>query len=169
MFTRIVPRHCNESLPPIVLVHGIASGMVMYDNLVEYLLSLNHKIIYYDLYGRGGSDSPDIHNDLSLFTSQLNELLIYLENEIKSDKIILIGTSMGGSIVSHYSSLFPHKIHKLILIAPFGVKVVIPYYQYLLLYPIMSEIIEYIFPKLFNLFGKYVYIIYLINNMINSI
>lgn len=128
----------------------------MYNNLVENLLVLGHKIIYYDLYGRGGSDAPDLPNDLGFFTSQLNELLVYLDEEIESKKIILIGTSMGGAIVTHYASLFPHKISKLILLAPFGVKVRMPTIQYLLIYPLISDLIECLGPKLFGLIGGFV-------------
>lgn len=134
--------------------------MMLYEDFVEIFTKLGYRVILFDLYGLGGSDSPDITFNIGLYTSQLNELLIYLQNEIKSDKIILGGTSMGGGIVSHYASLFHHKISKLILMAPFGVKVIIPFYQKPLFIPGVKTIIEFLGIYFIKIAIKFVYILY---------
>lgn len=116
--------------------------MDIYEDLSNYLFDLGYRVIIFDLYGKGGSDSPDLPNDLGLFTSQINDFIIALNNEIGDCKLILCGVSMGGAIVSHYVTLFPEKISKIILLAPFGVKVKPLIIQHLLRIPILKNIIS---------------------------
>lgn len=133
--------------------------MDVYDELVEYLLTYGYKIIRFDLYGRGGSDSPLLPNNIGLFTSQINDFIESINDEIGNNKIIMCGLSLGGEITTHYTSLFSSRISKIILLAPYGVKVKPLLSINLFDVPILKDIIRMIAILLINKICKIVFII----------
>eukprot|EP01084_Bolivina_argentea_P103397 185205_1 len=102
---------------PLILIHGISYSDVWCYFIENYLKlsNISAPILEYHLYGRGASDSPLIQNNMQLFISQLCELLLFLNF---TDKINIIGFSLGGVIAMKFACLFQYKINKLILISP---------------------------------------------------
>lgn len=98
--------------PVVVCVHGIGSYSFHYDSLVETLKEHNYTILTYDLFGRGYSPFPTKltdENGQSVFggdghVEQLRELIVGLG--LHQRKYHIIGHSMGGGIVSLYSSKY---------------------------------------------------------------
>ena len=101
----------------MVMVHGYATPMYIYDKLFDHYSKNGYKVIRYDLVGRGMSERIDAVYDAPLFARQLRELT---EALIGDESFILFGTSMGGTITATFCSMYPEKVKRLILLAPAG-------------------------------------------------
>ena len=141
----------------ILLVHGFSSFTSLADSFPPALIKkletndfcINNKrvvsIIHYHLYGRGKSDCPLGCHDGSLYTSQINDVLLNCDNYKSNDELIVFGFSMGGAI----STLFAYnnacvnnnlRIYKLIGIAPAGLPLKIPLIAKIGVAPLIGEL-----------------------------
>lgn len=104
----------------VVLVHGLSTPSVVYFELAKLLVKGGFVVLTYDNYGRGFSESEDVKHTAGLFVSQLTELLEWVQPSLPParEPFHLLGYSMGGTIVTNFASLFPHRIDKLCLVAP---------------------------------------------------
>lgn len=105
--------------PVIVAVHGLTTPSVVWDALTPMLTGIGFRVLRYDLYGRGQSDAPRGAQTLEMFTRQLDELL---SDQGVTDNITLMGYSMGGSIVAAFAAAQPHRIARILLVAPAGIE-----------------------------------------------
>src|SRR5512146_2198187 len=64
-----------EDQRPVVLIHGFSVPYFIWDSMFAALVSAGHRVLRYDLLGRGYSDRPRVRYDLELFITQLSELL----------------------------------------------------------------------------------------------
>jgi len=99
----------------IVLVHGLASnaGFWRY-NIPE--LAKRYRVIAVDLPGYGKSQKDYYLYNMSFFADQIKRLV----DELKIDKFIYVGHSMGGQIGINFAMRFPERLDKLILASPAG-------------------------------------------------
>lgn len=101
--------------PVVVLVHGIASSYVTFENLVP-LLRPGHRVIAVDLLGFGGSPAPAA----STFT--LEEHVEYLRRTLSrlglQKPYVLVGHSMGGLIAGRYAAKHSRDLSGLVLVSP---------------------------------------------------
>lgn len=81
---------------PIVLVHGYSASMHWWDRMAPELTRAGHRVIRVDLLGHGGSAKPssgyEIPAQAGLVAGALNELGI--------EGAVVVGHSMGGSVVA---------------------------------------------------------------------
>ncbi|MGE5073940.1 MAG: alpha/beta fold hydrolase [Anaerolineae bacterium] len=105
-----------EGRRPVVLIHGFSVPFFIWDTTFASLVAAGHRLLRYDLLGRGYSDRPRVRYDLALFVRQLAELLDGL-NIAQAD---LIGLSMGGVIATAFTVRFPQRVRRLALLAPIG-------------------------------------------------
>jgi cis-3-alkyl-4-acyloxetan-2-one decarboxylase len=100
---------------PVILVHGIASSSVTFDNVVP-LLRDNHRVIAIDLLGFGKSPTPIT----AAYT--LDEHVAALKRTIKSLRLrtraTLVGHSLGALVSARLAAENPALISHLILVAP---------------------------------------------------
>ncbi|XDD49839.1 alpha/beta fold hydrolase [Leptospira sp. WS92.C1] len=108
----------------VVLVHGFSMPLFIYEPLSVILQKEGFRVLRFDLFGRGLSDRPNTNYDPDLFEKQISSLFYFLN--IKKP-INLLGTSMGGIIVSDFTLKHPEKVKKLILISPGGFPMEIPW------------------------------------------
>ncbi len=101
----------------VVLVHGFSTPKFVWDATVGPLTDAGFRVLAYDHYGRGFSDRPDITYDGDLYTRELLNLLDALDI---TEPVTLVGYSMGGGNVIGFAANYPHRVKKLILIAPVG-------------------------------------------------
>ena len=95
---------------PLVFIHGVGLDHRMWNNQVN---SLNEfSILTYDLLGHG---KTPFNKDKFILKDFSDQLLGLLDN-LKIEKINLIGFSLGSLIALDFSSHFQNKIEKLILI-----------------------------------------------------
>ena len=71
-----------------------------------------------DLPGSGLSAKPDVAYDLPFF---LHSLAGFCDS-LGLDRFVLVGHSMGGQISLHFTSQWPRKVEKLVLIDPYGLE-----------------------------------------------
>lgn len=101
----------------ILLVHGLASnaGFWRY-NIAE--LSKNNRVIAVDLPGYGKSQKEAYSFKMSFFADQLKRLI----DELKIDKVVYVGHSMGGQIGIKFAIKYPQSVEKLVLASAAGME-----------------------------------------------
>lgn len=104
--------------PVAVLVHGLTTPSVVWSEIAEGMADIGYRVLVYDLYGRGFSDSVDGLQDEQFFLTQLDELLA---DQGLEDDLTLVGYSMGASIAAAFAAVEPHRMKRLIALAPSGV------------------------------------------------
>ncbi|KAI8088991.1 Alpha/Beta hydrolase protein [Halteromyces radiatus] len=100
----------------VLLIHGISTGASTYDKVGRILAENNHRVLVFDLWGRGYSDAPAMHYDDSLYVTQVALLL----QKVGWNKMDVVGVSLGGGIASSFTAFYPEMVNKLVLIAPAG-------------------------------------------------
>ncbi|GAB3143017.1 alpha/beta fold hydrolase [Marisediminicola antarctica] len=101
--------------PVVVLVHGIASSSVTFENLIP-LITDRHRVIAVDLLGFGESLAPES----ATFT--IEEHVEALEDTLDALRLrhpfVLVGHSMGSLIASRYAATNRKRVSKLVLVSP---------------------------------------------------
>ena len=105
----------NPNAELVILVHGFSSPMYLFDPTFEYLVKQGFQVLRFDLFGRGFSDRPHSDYTMKLYVKQLHDLLNTLKIQ---NKVNLVGLSMGGAIVTHFTNHYPDKVNKISLIDP---------------------------------------------------
>jgi pimeloyl-ACP methyl ester carboxylesterase len=103
--------------PVAVCVHGLTTPSFVWEGLAQGLGKLGFRVLVYDLYGRGYSDSVPGPQDRAFFLRQLDDLLAH---EKLDGDLTLIGYSMGGAIATAWAADNIRRMRDLILIAPAG-------------------------------------------------
>lgn len=100
----------------VVLVHGFSSPLYVFDPTFDFLLENNFRVLRFDLYGRGFSDRIEASDyDIGLYVEQLHDLLLALDI---TEAVHIVGLSMGGAIVTHFTNKYPDMINKVVFFAP---------------------------------------------------
>ncbi|KAI8885052.1 alpha/beta-hydrolase [Backusella circina FSU 941] len=123
----------------VVLVHGISIPSPIYTKLAQELADQGHHVLVYDLWGRGYSDAPATDYNEALYTNQLANLL----QKVGWDKANIVGLSLGGGIVTSFTSYYPEMVKRLVLLAPAGLMEPedVPLYGKIARLPIVRNII----------------------------
>lgn len=97
---------------PVIFIHGFTEDHNSF-RIQQRVLSKKYKVITYDLRGHGISDRVNYGLSMERFALDLRELIDYLELE----DIVLVGWSMGNSIIFEYVNLFgQEKLSKICII-----------------------------------------------------
>ena len=113
-----------EHGPKVLLVHGISTPCLALGSVAHGLVEQGHRVLLFDLFGRGYSDTPaDLNHDIRLFSTQI--LIVLASSPLSwtgagSGKFALVGYSLGGGISTAFASFWPDLINSLVLIAPAG-------------------------------------------------
>src|SRR5262249_23622919 len=103
---------------PLVLIHGYTSSTFAWNDGFEPL-SQEFRVIAVDLKGFGFSGKPD-----GDYTRRAQgELVIRLLDQLKIDRAILCGNSMGGEVSMNAAVRHPGRVSALILVDSGGVTV----------------------------------------------
>ncbi|KAI7626057.1 hypothetical protein KC319_g17603, partial [Hortaea werneckii] len=108
----------------VLLVHGISTPCIALANLADSLVEKGCRVMLFDLFGRGYSDTPDparYPQDTQLFSSQI--LCVLASSKLAwtgPNRFTLVGYSLGGGIGASFASYFPELVEGLVLIAPSG-------------------------------------------------
>lgn len=95
----------------IVLLHGFLENKKMWTDYVDFF-SEKYRIITIDLLGHGESEPLGYVHEMEDNANVVNEVL---EN-LKIEKAIILGHSMGGYVGLAFAELYPKKIQKLVLL-----------------------------------------------------
>lgn len=112
----------NDLNATVVLVHGIGSYFASFGHVADELLGAGYSTLQYDFYGRGFSKpSPTSKYDEHIHINQLESLLTYLRERGEiSEKIHIVGHSMGGAFVTLFAAHLPAVILSVTLCTPAG-------------------------------------------------
>ncbi len=83
----------NSVATPIIFIHGFPYDHLMWENVIS-ILQKTYFCISYDIRGLGGSPCGDGQFTMESFVDDLEEII----NELKLDKPVVCGLSMGGYI-----------------------------------------------------------------------
>jgi len=96
--------------PPLFILHGLYGSS---DNWVTVARSISHKFTVYLPDQRNHGQSPHSHlHDYDFMSQDLYELI----EELKINKILLAGHSMGGKVAVSFAMKWPERINSLIII-----------------------------------------------------
>ncbi|WP_227938337.1 alpha/beta fold hydrolase [Alkalihalobacillus deserti] len=93
---------------PVILLHGVGLDHTMWKQQIDYL-SMNHRVIAYDMLCHGESEKTSEHYELIHFVDQLLMLL----DGLTITKAHLIGFSMGGMVAQLFGVLHPDRVQSL--------------------------------------------------------
>jgi pimeloyl-ACP methyl ester carboxylesterase len=100
--------------PPVVLVHGIASSSVTFENVVP-LIADRHRAVSIDLLGFGESVAPED----ATFT--IEEHVAALRRTLRTmglRHIVLVGHSLGALVATRYAAGYRREISRLVIVSP---------------------------------------------------
>jgi pimeloyl-ACP methyl ester carboxylesterase len=97
--------------PAVVCIHGLTANHTCWASVAD-VLSPAHRLIAYDLRGRGESDKPDKGYSLAIHADDLEGLL----DHFGLKKAVLIGHSLGAHIAVRFAATRPQRVAKLVLV-----------------------------------------------------
>jgi pimeloyl-ACP methyl ester carboxylesterase len=101
--------------PTVVLLHGIASSSVTFDNVMP-LLGDRYRVMAIDLLGFGQSPSPA---DASFTLAEHVQAFHHTLRRLKvKGPVVLVGHSLGALIATRYAAVYPDRVAQLVLVAP---------------------------------------------------
>jgi pimeloyl-ACP methyl ester carboxylesterase len=95
----------------IVCIHGLTANHTCWASMAD-ALSPRHRLIAYDLRGRGESDKPDKGYSLELHGEDLGRLL----DHFKLKTAVVMGHSLGAHIALRFAAEHPARVSKLVLV-----------------------------------------------------
>ena len=93
-----------EGAPVVVFIHGLGLHKQTWRDYVPFF-EQKYRVLNYDLYGHGKSVQPPAIPSLTLFATQLRELL----DELDIERAVLIGFSLGGMINRRFAMDYPDR------------------------------------------------------------
>jgi pimeloyl-ACP methyl ester carboxylesterase len=105
--------------PVVVAIHGLTTPSRIWDSVAVGLGRIGYRVLVYDLYGRGYSAPVLGRQDAAFHLRQLDDLLA---DQGLNEDLTLMGYSMGGAIATAFAAANPHRMKRLILIAPSGIE-----------------------------------------------
>src|SRR5256885_1862090 len=110
---------CGDArLPPVLFVPGWGCSVYLFRHNLPAIAEAGFRSIAVDLKGHGLSDKPISPADYTIesLVHHLRDIIDALEVE-RPD---LVGHSLGGSLIYHFASHYPHRVRSLGLLSPVG-------------------------------------------------
>ncbi|KAJ3326045.1 hypothetical protein HDV06_002430 [Boothiomyces sp. JEL0866] len=120
----------------VVFVHGLGTPPPALSGFLNQLAENGFRILTYESYGRGYSDSPGTEFNEQLFVNQLALVLL----KFGWTNYNIIGYSLGGAVVAGFASRFPENIKKVAFIAPAGIMKKLPAITLLMRLPVIGKL-----------------------------
>ncbi|KAK9892129.1 hypothetical protein WA026_018329 [Henosepilachna vigintioctopunctata] len=104
---------------PLVLLHGLGAGVALWClNLDAF--AATRPVYAFDLLGFGRSSRPTYSSDSLEVEQQMVNSVEEWRKEMKLEKFIFLGHSLGGFLATSYAIMYPHRVQHLILADPWG-------------------------------------------------
>lgn len=104
---------------PLVLLHGLGAGVALWCLNFD-ALAANRPVYAMDILGFGRSSRPSFSGDALEAEQQMVQSIEEWRKEMKLDKVVLLGHSLGGFLAAAYSISHPQHVQHLILADPWG-------------------------------------------------
>ena len=99
----------NKQDTPVVLIHGVGLNHKIWETQIN---SFNNTVLAYDILGHGNTPLAKSQISFDDFSSQLLNLI----DELKFEKIHLVGFSIGSLIARNFASNYNNRLKSLILL-----------------------------------------------------
>lgn len=119
----ISPDHPQRTF---VFIHGFGGQAEQWQYQMQFF-AVENRVIALDLRGHGLSDKPSSGYNMSRILEDLETALTLLK--VKG-KIVLVGHSFGGAVVTEYALKNPDRIDRLVLIATAGEFHLNPFFRF---------------------------------------
>lgn len=106
----------------MVFIHGFGGKAMQWTYQLQEFCVKNRTIAF-DLRGHGLSDKPPGRYTMDEIQSDLVAALDWMEVAVGAnpgDKIVMVGHSFGGAVVTEFTHRNPHRVERMILIASAG-------------------------------------------------
>lgn len=103
----------NKDSEAIVFIHGFGGSTKNWKKTIPSLSE--RRVVAIDLPGFGLSEKK---LDFNYSHSNQVKIINLILEELGIHKVILVGHSMGGNVVTYFSMVYPEKVEKLILVDP---------------------------------------------------
>jgi len=103
--------HVTGAGPAIILLHGFLESSTMWNRLVP-LLAEKNTVVTIDLPGHGSSGRLDEVHSMELQAETVYQVI----NELKLDRIRIMGHSMGGYVALAFTELYQSMVDTLVLL-----------------------------------------------------
>ena len=100
----------KEQSIPIVFIHGVGLTYEIWQPQLDFFK--NHSTVSYDILGHGKSSLTKKNISFDDFSDQLIELI----NELKIEKIHLVGFSIGSLVARNFATKYNDRLQSLILL-----------------------------------------------------
>ncbi|RDW82433.1 hypothetical protein BP6252_03545 [Coleophoma cylindrospora] len=106
----------------VLLVHGITTPCLALGAVAQGMADRGCRVMLFDLWGRGYSDSPDLPHDDRLFSTQILLALTSSPLAWTGDgrKFSIIAYSLGGCVATSFTAHSPNLVESLVLLCPTG-------------------------------------------------
>ena len=92
-----------------VLIHGASHGAWCWKKVVPFLVQEGHTVVAPDLPGHGEDRTPIADVTLKAYTDRVCQVL-----DDQGENVILVGHSMGGTVITQVAEYRPEQIRKLV-------------------------------------------------------
>jgi len=111
-YRRWNPQEAHPELPPILLLHGLASAARIWDFVAPLLAQRGHVVTALDQRGHGESDKPASGYDFATIIADDSAAVLALEIE----RPIVTGHSWGAMVALQYVATHPDEVTALVLV-----------------------------------------------------
>ena len=108
--------NANSSGPLLVLIHGFSVPSYIWEPTFQKAKDLDYRVLRFDLFGRGYSENLNTDYTDELFAKQGWELL----DSLSANKVVLIGLSNGGRVISKMANINSDRIDKMVYVSSNG-------------------------------------------------
>jgi pimeloyl-ACP methyl ester carboxylesterase len=114
---RVIQRGDPEA-PPVLFIHGWGCSVYVFNRNLPVIADAGFRAIAVDLKGHGLSDKPV---DAAGYTvDSLIEHVLDIVDALELDRPVLVGHSLGGSLIYHFAARYPGRARGLALLSPVG-------------------------------------------------
>jgi len=112
-----VLRSGDTTAPPLLLLHGASSNASLWAHDME-IYSRHYCVYAIDIPGEPGkSEERQYPLDRNVYSSWLKELL----DNLGLSKVSLLGLSLGAWLATGFTTRYPERVKKLVLLCPSGI------------------------------------------------
>jgi pimeloyl-ACP methyl ester carboxylesterase len=103
----------GRAATPVACLHGLTRNARDFENVAPWIAGTGRRVIVPDVRGRGrsGRDPDPTHYDIPVYVNDLVSVL----DDAGAERVVVVGTSMGGLIGAALNLIHPERVAAMIL------------------------------------------------------